>query len=50
MKTLFLAAALACSLCAQEPFQVKVTGHGQPMILIPGLASSGDTWDSTVAH
>lgn len=31
-------------------FQVKVTGHGQPMILIPGLASSGETWDSTVAR
>jgi len=31
-------------------FVVKVTGHGQPMILIPGFASSGETWDSTVAH
>ncbi len=35
---------------AQEPFQVKVTGHGQPMILIPGLSSSGEVWDSTVAR
>jgi len=37
---------------AAEPFafQVKVTGHGQPMILIPGLASPGAVWDSTVAH
>jgi pimeloyl-ACP methyl ester carboxylesterase len=35
---------------AQTSFQVKVTGHGQPMILIPGLASSGETWDSTVAR
>jgi N-formylmaleamate deformylase len=32
------------------PFTVKVTGHGKPMILIPGLASSGDTWVGTVAH
>lgn len=31
-------------------FVVKVTGHGQPMILIPGFASSGEVWDSTVAH
>jgi N-formylmaleamate deformylase len=31
-------------------FVVKVSGHGQPMILIPGFASSGETWDSTVAH
>lgn len=30
-------------------FVVTVTGHGRPMILIPGLASSGETWDSTVA-
>ncbi|MGC9945856.1 MAG: alpha/beta hydrolase [Bryobacteraceae bacterium] len=31
-------------------FHVEVTGHGKPMILIPGFASSGKTWDSTVAH
>lgn len=31
-------------------FQVQVTGHGQPMILIPGLASPGAVWDTTVAH
>lgn len=35
---------------AQEPFQVKVTGHGRPMILVPGLSSSGETWDTTVAR
>jgi pimeloyl-ACP methyl ester carboxylesterase len=29
---------------------VKISGHGQPMILIPGLASSGETWNSTVAR
>jgi pimeloyl-ACP methyl ester carboxylesterase len=32
------------------PFAVKVTGHGPPMLFIPGLASSGDVWDSTVEH
>ncbi len=35
---------------AQAPFQVKVTGHGRPMILIPGLSSSGEVWDTTVAR
>ena len=32
------------------PFGVRVTGHGPAMILIPGLASSGDVWDTTVAR
>lgn len=31
-------------------FRVQVSGSGRPMILIPGLASSGDTWDTTVAR
>lgn len=31
-------------------FAVKVSGHGTPLILIPGLSSSGDTWTTTVAH
>jgi N-formylmaleamate deformylase len=39
---------------AQNPtprsFVVKVSGHGQPMILIPGFASSGETWDTTTVH
>jgi N-formylmaleamate deformylase len=37
---------------APEPrsFRVQVAGHGQPMILIPGLSSSGDTWNATVAR
>ena len=50
MKLLALSLALASAAAAQQPFQVKVTGHGQPMILIPGLASSGETWDTTVEH
>jgi pimeloyl-ACP methyl ester carboxylesterase len=32
------------------PFKVEVTGSGRPMILIPGLACSGEVWQSTVAH
>jgi pimeloyl-ACP methyl ester carboxylesterase len=50
MKLLLLSLSLTCGRLAQDPFQVKVTGHGQAMILIPGLSSSGETWDTTVAH
>ena len=35
---------------SQGPYAVQVGGHGPPMILIPGLASSGDVWDDTVAR
>lgn len=31
-------------------FEVSVSGHGQPVILIPGLASAGAVWDDTVAR
>jgi N-formylmaleamate deformylase len=31
-------------------FTVKITGHGQPVILIPGATCSGDEWRETVAH
>jgi len=48
--TLLLTFAVATGLMAQAPFQVKVTGHGQPMILIPGLSSSGEVWETTVEH
>jgi len=50
MKLLMLSLALAAASMAQEPFQVKVTGHGRPIILIPGLSSSGEVWDTTVAR
>ena len=33
-----------------RPFRVDVSGTGRPILLIPGLASSGDTWTTTVAH
>ena len=44
--------ALAASAATEnaKSFQVKVTGNGRPLLLIPGLASSGDTWTTTVAH
>ena len=43
---------LAAGSTLAAPFQVEVTGKAnQPsMILIPGLASSGDVWTSTVAR
>lgn len=50
MRLMMLSLTLACGLWAQDPFQVKVTGRGRPVILIPGLSSSGETWDTTVAR
>ena len=38
------AKAVAADNDAPSAFQVAVAGKGRPMILIPGLASSGDTW------
>jgi len=36
---------------AEHPaFRVDISGEGQPIILIPGLASSGAAWDGTVAR
>ena len=31
-------------------FSVAVTGHGRPVIFIPGLGCPGEVWDDTVAH
>jgi N-formylmaleamate deformylase len=33
---------------APKTFTVKVSGKGQPMILIPGYTCSGDVWNETV--
>jgi pimeloyl-ACP methyl ester carboxylesterase len=35
---------------AATAFKADVTGNGSPVILIPGLASSGAVWDDTVKH
>lgn len=43
-----LIAALA--LAAGPSFDVKVTGKGRPILLIPGLTCPGSVWDETVAH
>jgi pimeloyl-ACP methyl ester carboxylesterase len=42
--------SVAAPAWAQSPraFRVQVTGTGSPIIFIPGLASSGDTWAATV--
>lgn len=45
---LLLLAATASA--APTAFEVKVSGTGAPVILIPGLASSGEVWDGTVEH
>src|ERR1039457_2026678 len=53
MRTLLTTALLMSTAWATtlpRSFAVEGTGKGRPMILIPGLASSGKTWDSTVAH
>lgn len=47
---LALLLGLPAAASAQPAFEVKISGHGPAMILIPGLASSGETWDSTVAR
>ena len=43
-----IATAIATSAHAATPFEVRVTGSGPDVLLIPGLASSGATWDDTV--
>ena len=46
-----LAVAVSTAFSAEpSAFTVKVTGHGRPMILIPGLSCPGEVWDTTVAH
>ncbi|WP_420551974.1 alpha/beta fold hydrolase [Tenacibaculum aiptasiae] len=32
----------------EYPFKVETKGKGKPIILIPGMASSGDVWNQTV--
>ena len=43
-------AAQAAPVSTHPAFQVAVTGQGAPVILIPGLASSGEVWQGTVAR
>lgn len=60
MSTKLTLLALVTSLLAGAPrapsstvgspvsFSVRITGHGRPMVLIPGLACSGAVWDDLV--
>jgi pimeloyl-ACP methyl ester carboxylesterase len=34
----------------EKSFSVTVTGHGPPVILIPGFSCTGAVWDDTVKH
>lgn len=49
---LFSAAPLAAqrSAAVSGAFRVERTGQGRPMILIPGLMSSGEVWNGAVDH
>lgn len=52
-KTILFAFALlftAFSNAQNRSFEVKVTGKGNPIILIPGYSCSGDVWNETVEH
>ena len=52
----FCALLLLCSFTSiakdkkYDAFRVKVSGKGQPVLLIPGATCSGDEWNETVAH
>jgi pimeloyl-ACP methyl ester carboxylesterase len=51
LMAVWIAGQVAAATTPKPPsFHVEITGHGKPMILIPGFASSGKTWDSTVGH
>jgi N-formylmaleamate deformylase len=53
----FLLTVICATVCAQDnsagpsySFGLKITGHGKPMILIPGFKGAGETFDDVVAH
>jgi pimeloyl-ACP methyl ester carboxylesterase len=51
MKRIFFSIAMLVAVsayCQQQAFKVEVYGKGQPIILIPGYACSGDVWKETV--
>ena len=47
---LFASLAIFNSNGQSKAFTVKITGKGQPILLIPGFSCSGDVWKETVAH
>lgn len=52
LTTLAASAVMACASAAvsHPAFNVEVYGSGQPIILIPGLASPSAVWDDSVKH
>lgn len=51
MKKLFLSFLIFTTIsayCQHKSFKVEIYGNGQPVILIPGYACSGDVWKATV--
>lgn len=40
----------ASAASAPQPFHVERSGTGRPLVFIPGLSSSGEVWNETVAH
>lgn len=53
MKNIFLVLVILFSLSAQaqensQPIHVKVIGEGEPVLLIPGFAVPGESWDPVV--
>ena len=44
-----IAWAIFCSTAFGRAFEVKVSGQGQDLILIPGLTCSGEVWNESVA-
>ena len=47
---LLLSALAWPAAAAPRAFSVEVTGHGAPIVLIPGLSCGGDVWRATVDH
>ena len=53
LASLLLTAVLTTTTAAQTPhpsFAVAVSGQGPAVVLIPGLLSTGEVWDTTVAR
>jgi len=46
----FFASAVLAKDYKYDAFTVKITGKGQPILLIPGATCSGDEWNETVAR
>lgn len=50
LSLLLLSALAVPAAAAPRAFSVEVSGHGAPIVLIPGLSCGGDVWRATVDH